>query len=57
MLAIFSYLLSKMGKDVEAFEPLPECAHAISAYRSPCIRVHNVALSYLRRGRLNCSQE
>ena len=39
---LFSYFLSKMGKDVEAFEPLPECAHAISAYRSPCIR----AVSY-----------
>ena len=42
---LFSYFLSKMGKDVEAFEPLPECANAIDAYRSPCIRVHNVALS------------
>ncbi len=42
---LFSYFLSKMGKDVEAFEPLPECANAIDAYRSSRIRVHNVALS------------
>lgn len=41
----FSYHLAKMGKSVEAFEPLPECARAISAYRSSRIRVHNVALS------------
>ena len=42
---LFSYFLSKMGKDVEAFEPLPECANAIDAYRSSRIRVHNIALS------------
>lgn len=42
---LFSYFLAKMGKDVEAFEPLPECANAIDAYRSSRIRVHNVALS------------
>jgi len=42
---LFSYFLSKMGKDVEAFEPLPECANAIDVYRSSRIRVHNIALS------------
>ena len=41
----FSYYLARMGKSVEAFEPLPGCARTISAYRSPRIRVHNVALS------------
>jgi len=44
-IGLYSYFLSKSGKDIEAFEPLPECANAINAYRSPCIRVHNVALS------------
>ena len=42
---LFSYFLAKMGKYVEAFEPLPGCARHISAYRSSRIRVHNVALS------------
>ncbi|MDW7710826.1 MAG: FkbM family methyltransferase [Deferrisomatales bacterium] len=42
---IYSYYLARMGKSVEAFEPLPGCARTISAYRSPRIRVHNVALS------------
>lgn len=41
----FSYYLARMGKSVEAFEPLPICARAISAFRSPRIQVHNVALS------------
>lgn len=41
----FSYYLARMGKSVEAFEPLPGCARSSSAYRSPRIRVHNVALS------------
>lgn len=42
---IYSYHLARMGKDVEAFEPLPRCASTITAYRSPRIRVHKVALS------------
>ena len=41
----YSYYLAKKDKFVEAFEPLPGCAVTISAYRSPRIRVHNVALS------------
>jgi FkbM family methyltransferase len=42
---IYSYYLAKLGKSVEAFEPLPECALTVEAYASPHIRVHNVALS------------
>jgi FkbM family methyltransferase len=41
----YSYFLAKIGKSIEAFEPLPLCAASISAYRSPRINVHNVALS------------
>lgn len=42
---LYSYYLARMGKSVEAFEPLPGCARSISAFQSPQIRLHNVALS------------
>jgi FkbM family methyltransferase len=42
---IYSYYLARMGKTVEAFEPLPECVRTMRDHRSPRIRVHNVALS------------
>jgi FkbM family methyltransferase len=42
---LYSYFLSRAGKVVEAFEPLPECAQSIRAYGSTRICVHNVALS------------
>ena len=41
----YCYYLSRLGKRVEAFEPLPDIARTLGAYRSPLIRVHNVALS------------
>lgn len=41
----YCYYLSRLGKEVEAFEPLPDIARTLGAYRSPLIRVHNVALS------------
>jgi FkbM family methyltransferase len=41
----YCYYLSRMGKKVEGFEPLPGIARTLGAYRSPLIRVHNVALS------------
>lgn len=41
----YCYCLARLGKRVEAFEPLPEIARTLGAYRSPLIRVHNVALS------------
>jgi FkbM family methyltransferase len=44
-IGIFSYALCRLGAEVEAFEPLPECAATIRTYRSRHLKLHNVALS------------
>lgn len=42
---LYTYALTKLARNVEAFEPLPECANALEAYFGPEVRVHRVALS------------
>jgi FkbM family methyltransferase len=41
----YTYYLSKFCRSVEAFEPIPECAKGIQAFRGRNITVHAVALS------------
>src|SRR5260370_42314626 len=42
---VYTYALSRISRQVEAFEPLPACAKVISAFRAHNVRVHQVALS------------
>jgi FkbM family methyltransferase len=42
---LYTYFLARLGKTVEAFEPLPGCAQLLKAYGCERIRVHEEALS------------
>lgn len=42
---VYTYALSKIGAQVEAFEPLPGCVRALEAFESSQVNVHAVALS------------
>ena len=42
---VYTYALSRLGARVEAFEPVPDCARTLEAFRSSNVRVHEVALS------------
>jgi len=41
----YSYALSSLCSDVEAFEPLPQCAEVLEAYGASNVHVHRVGLS------------
>lgn len=45
---VYSYVLSKLCRKVEAFEPNPNCAKEIEAFNAGNITVHNVGLSSFR---------
>src|SRR6266436_3576033 len=42
---LYTYALSRISKQVEAFEPLPDCARTLRAFGARNIHVHEVALS------------
>jgi FkbM family methyltransferase len=42
---VYTYVLSKLSRQVEAFEPVPQCALTIAAFGAANVRVHQVALS------------
>jgi FkbM family methyltransferase len=41
----YTYALARLARQVEAFEPLSDCAAVIEAARLPGVRVHRIALS------------